>query len=829
MGDGHVPGRFCCDGRYELAWPNRFASFTIIPGDADFVAEKLDVRAPANVPFNYVSIEGNMTGMSLTLFNAVKEKDHFTGRAFFPVYQDNRFFYSTVVDRAPYPQFTLPFLKGYGAPDEFSGDVKLPLNGETRIHEVGLFDVTELTAPPSADMKTYPLKSGGELTHRYQFALNSLAAPMERTLLTASDASPAGQVTWQATGYLTRSNIVTVPVTERTCIGGILLDLSLKARTSEDILVVRLHDPGLPHRIWTHAEVKLKDFNIGGRVRLLLEPPPLVLAPGDIVWLDIMTYDNALIAIGGADGSKLGLIPASFEESAKAYEYKALMPAMAEFTKAYHHRPWSFEQQWPDIDNPHTFGGQFDSVVPAIAVKRNLPDSFLANFYIEWAGPKYYWGSFVDAEKNFPIKDIAVPSGVPRWAHLQHLIQEFRWRVTDYIVANQNPNGELWGGWNDDTLVLRGRPDVPLDSNPAARDMFLKVYEGLDNTNLFGKGYCQISPIDNLHNGDFVRERFRANIFMLGDPHIYRRSLETAWHYGKPDQTPINYGNGVPFTFDKGILDWYWGDNMPDKAYTSPDEATFDEKLSRLASYCDETLYYRFTGARVHTDATRIYNEEYIMRMVLGGDANQTISIAWPEGGGPDISRWVTYADSTRLACRMYSFDANERKVVARLFRIGYGDYQITLAEDNNGTPGAVISTEKKRLSRFDAITLAIPSKKPVILEVKQMKRRKIKPLLPDLAVASYDCDRKENTLSVRVSNLGDGKSGKTSVVVYDESGRTLGKAKVPAIEPAGDYVAKTTWVDIMNLPRKGTLTVVVDPGNKQREIFEENNSAVIK
>ena len=829
FGDGHVPGRFCMDGRYELAWPHPVATFTIIPGDADFQAEKLDVAAPAGTPYNYVTIEGNLNGMSVALTDAEKRDDKYTGRSFFSIHQDNRFFFGTTLDRAEHPMFTLPFLKGYGAPGEFEGDVRLPLTGETRVHEVGIFDVTLTAVPPVPGESIYYLGDGEKMPFRYDFVLKTMNPPADRVLFTATE-TPGGTGAWRSTGYVSRVHFATAPMTEERCIGSILLDIPVRTRGDQDLLAVRLHDPSTPHRIWTHAEVNLRGFDgDGGRLKLLLDAPPLILAKGDVVWLDITTYNGADILVGGNDTGRIVLKPASRAESETAFEKKALMPTMAEFTKAYHHRPWTFEDMWPDIDNPHSFGGQFDSIMPALAVRRILPDSRLAEFYIAWGGPKYYWGSFTDPEKNFPIKDIPVPGGVPRWAHLQHIIQDLRYRIVDYLVENQNPDGQLWGGWNDDTLILRGRPDIALDGYTGARDLFLKVYEGLDKTNIFGGGFCQIRPIDNVHNGDFVRERYRALIFKPGDPYIYLRALQTAWHWDKPDRTPYNWGGGQPFLFDKRILEWYWGENTPDKAYETIDGATLDKNLSRLASYCDDNLYYRFTDARVHTDASSIYNEHYVCRMIVGGNVDESISVAWPEGGGKDLARWVTYADSAKLSCRMFSFDGNAREVTARLFRIGYGTYEITVNRDIDGQQGDELFSERKKLMRFDTITFPVPPKEPVILTVRQVKRHKIKPELPDLAVAAYECERHTNTLSIRVMNLGDGASKKTKVRVYNDQGEKIGEAKVPGIEPPTDFVFKSTWVDIDNLPRTGKLTVEVDPGDKQREIFEENNIAVVE
>ena len=165
-GDGTVPGWFTRDGRYELAWPHPIAVFTIVPGDVDFTAEKLDIDTPPGESWDYITIEGNMNGMPEVLTDRIKEGDRFTGDTFIKVPQDGRFFYGTIVERGAYPRITLPFLKGYGAPGEFKGNVRIPLTGETRIHEVGLFDVKETPYTSTPGELVYNLREGGSLASR---------------------------------------------------------------------------------------------------------------------------------------------------------------------------------------------------------------------------------------------------------------------------------------------------------------------------------------------------------------------------------------------------------------------------------------------------------------------------------------------------------------------------------------------------------------------------------------------------------------------------------------------------------------------------------------
>ncbi|MBN1294262.1 MAG: LamG domain-containing protein [Candidatus Latescibacteria bacterium] len=827
MGDGNIPGRFCQDGRYELAWPHPVAVFTIVPGDADFQAEKLNIDTPQGVPYNYVTVEGNLKGLSSCLYNAKKAGDRYTGESFFEIPGDERFFFGTMVKREPHPRITLPFLKGYGAPGEFKGNVRLPLTGETRIHEVGIFDVMEKEEISQPGETTFYLREKGSLDYRYEFAMRTLNPRIDRTTFFGYRTEPFTSEKWIETGYLRRNHIITAPMTGEKQIGQIVLDFDIKTENTDDVLLVRLHDPCLQHRIWTHAEVKLSGFDgNGGRFRLMLDPPPLFLTSGDVIWIDIATLNNAKIRIGDTGTGRIILKPAPYFESIHAYEQKALRPVTAEYTKGYHHQPWIFEKIWPDIMKPHAFGGQFDSIMPAMAVLRVLPYSRLAQYYVEWGGPKYNWGSFVDPEKNFPVNDIVIPDGVPRWAYLQRLIQNFRFRIVDWLAKNQNPDGQIHGGWNDDTLILRGRPDIALDSCDRARDVFLKVYEGLDITNLFGEGFCQIQPIDNVHNGDFVRERFHAVLFKLGDPYIFRRSLETAYHWDKP--TPFNWGDGKPFLFDKNILEWYWGTNITKEAYKTVDETVIDTNLSRLASYLDDILFYRFTDARIHTDASSIYNEHYVTRMILGGNADSSISAAWPEGGGEDLARWITYADSAKFECRMFSFDPLRRKVRLRLCRIKPGTYEVKLTRDNDGVSGMVLHTADQVINRFDTISFYVPTGEPVILTVRQIKKAKENEPLPDLAIADYDCVREGGTLKVRVSNVGAARSNKTSLRILNDSGKKITEEKVDEIEAPVDFVEKSIRIEFDGIPETGVLRLVVDPQMKQKEIIKENNEVIL-
>jgi len=823
MGDGRIPAHFCQDGRYELAWPHPIAVFTIIPGDVDFTAEKLEIEPPPGIPFNYITVEGNLTGLPVYT-NCMRKGDRFSGDTLIAPPDSGGFFYGEMTDRKPRGRITLPFLKGYGAPGEFHGDVRLPLTGATRVHEVGMFDVItadDLKAPGEMEFYLYP---DGDLGDRYGYALNALLPAIDRTALfgfRTPDSKPSRIID---TGFLRRINLITAPLAGERCIGGIVLDLPVKT-SGEDLLLIRLRDPNAPSRIWTHAEVKLRGFEGSeNRLKLRLEFTPLFLAHGDRVWLEISSMNSAKIRLGGPDGAKFILRPAPRLESAPLFERKALLPARAAYSRMFGYVPWKFERTWPEFTSPSVFGGPFDILYTAQGVLRALPNSFMADFYLEFSKPEYSWGNPADPEKDITVRNFDIPPRVPKWAFLQQKVQNFRYRVLEWIGANQNPDGQFGGGWNDDNDMLSGKLDMFLDGSPLARDIQARMYEGLDATGYIQDGYCRITPIDRLHVDDMLHDRFREIIYYPGEPARFRRSLSAAWRWDKPGETPLNWGAGKAFLYDKSIIEWYWGKNIPQTAFTLADTAAVINRLHRLASFCDDRAFYHFTEARVYTDSQNIYDEGLITNMLIGGSADSSVSAEWTEGGGEDLARWITRADSSTFECRMYSFDPQQRKVSFRLYRIRPGTYEVKLSEDLDGVAGRALFTGDFALGRFEPFSLLVPPAKPVILSV-----RLVEPSgggeLPDIALAGYDCIRGKDSLWVRVSNMGCAPSGKTVIRLYDDSDREIGEKKLPEIPPPLDFLEKSVWVIFEKVPEKGKLRVVLDPLNKMKEIYKGNNS----
>ena len=379
-----------------------------------------------------------------------------------------------------------------------------------------------------------------------------------------------------------------------------------------------------------------------------------------------------------------------------------------------------------------------------------------------------------------------------------------------------------------------------LDSPPDARILYNMVFEGFDRTNLFKDGYCRITPMDRLHNGDFIRERYKSLIYNLGDPRSAVWAMEEAWHLNKPEQTPLNYGDGSAFLFGKNVLEWYWGRKRVEKPYRLENREALIAKLRRASESWNDTTFWRFTEARVHTDDQSPYGSDIMHNLINGGfgvrdkakgvyytHVTITLGVGWLEGGGADLARLVEYSGNDGLKIRMYSFDAFDRKVTARLYRLDSGTYSVTLRADSDGdgsyeTP---VSEERLHLERFGRLTVSVLPQSPVLLEVKQIESDPLPGALPDLAISDYYITQQGGTLNVTVHNIGCAASGQFDISVLDSDNRVLKTVTAGPIESPLDYVPKVVTVNIPGLPEREVYQVVVDRENTIREIFEENNA----
>lgn len=838
VSDGHIPGWYIMDGRNELAWPHPYAMFTIIPGDADFHAEKVDIVTSAEAKVNYVTATGNLTNVG---FKTSNDRDS-QPRDLFTVPSGNHFFYGSTINTTYGSTFRIPFTEEYGTPEGFSGDIHVPLSGDKRIQNVGLYHYRNLLFDHYQPKgKELPIHIGEmSLDERSVFAIHSVTSKDERRVAIAK-AKNGGGMQLRANdvniGAFARLNVLSQPYLTTVGIKSISLSLPIKTKDPEEVLFIRVRDPAVPSRIWNQFAIRLQDFdNDFSRLALTLDFQDIVVTGGDRLWIDFGTAGDATIRLGeDTDTAMLYVEEGASYVSVDEYAAKEIVPASMQYGKMYEFMPWQFTGKEVSLSAPYSYGGPFDMLLPALAINRVNPDHFVSNYLIRVSGSDdniaYLRDGRVLDPERVSLVTLPNPYEAPEWALYMRDFNVKRHAIADWWAAHQNPDGQLGGGWNDDVLFLSfHQPDLPLDGNENARYIIDAAQTGLEATLYFKDGYCNVYPMDRMHIGDFISERYNTIVNNLGQAHAFEREMESARWLGKPDEIPRNYYEDA-FKSSVNAINWYWGNDIPLEPYKSKSLDELATEFRLYTSVLDEYAFYRYTASNVHRDDFRPYGANNMYECMLGGkrgtrlDAHLALAVAWPSGGGPDVSRVILYADNTSLEAAAYSFDSKMRELSMQLIRINSGEYRISIYEDLNGEgkAGNLLWQTIEHVKRFDTVKMPMPPKVPIVIKVEQLAAYEQAAALPDLAIDPWDVIFDNETITCVVHNLGNEAAGTFKVSLFD--GDILVEEKlVTGLSAPTDLVAKRTELIFKNIKYSANLRIHIDRDNKIDEIFEGNN-----
>ena len=862
-GDGMINAPYVMDGMYQLAWPQDYGSFTSILGDSDFKAEKVDFELPEESVVNYVTFEGNLDGVRLLC------GPDLAGDAMgevLAVENEGQQFFGSSIEPRRHVAYRIPFVKSYGSPPGYAPGMHLALTGDTRVDEVGFYHLAPL-ADAKAPGETRRLDVGGPVAApddgRYGYALrtvNDARSALVHRLAAGGAAKQPAEV-----AAFDRVNLVSEPLGEAAALVSLDIDLTLAVDDPDGFVIMRLHDPGVPARIWNTLVFRLADFRRQGRLQLRLDCLDIRMAANDRIWIDLAFSGDARLAGGNEpSGVELHLVP--LVEADPNYGRKAIQSALGNFTKIYNwYYPWTMTAKDPDPENPVTFGGFYDIVTAPKAVVRTDPEHDLANKLIDlalvrdplttssiggnWMDPYWHpdpevqhaksrsvWNSWEQSSIHWPPMKVAPAAGVPEWAFYQnHYLEGFE-KIVHWWADHQNPDGQVGGGWNDDVLVVQKLAGPLLYmGDTKSRRMFDRVFEGVDRTLMFADGYCRIDPIDEMHSKDLVRSRYEGFLFEPGSVDKLLFSFETGRWFGRPEITPMNYFDGATFKADHDLVRYYWGEQTPRKPFEATrEEAT--ELAKTFAPAINDVLFFRYTDAGMFTDSTYIPGHYASKRIIVGGECgpftnlelldNLDISVSWESGGAAEIPRWVEYASDEKFTAHLYSFALAPRDVTARLFRLRKGVYRVTLstlAPDGSVTE---VYRDHRTLSRFDTVTVAIRPGREYVLNVELEKALPTPGPLPDLALHAA---REEGPgIAVDVYNFGNAAARYVLVRLEDASGGMLAEERVAALKSADDFDPARATVSFKLPAGSGEgLRISVDPDQEFEEIFERNNTVV--
>ncbi|MBK8504426.1 MAG: hypothetical protein IPL46_20805 [Saprospiraceae bacterium] len=233
------------------------------------------------------------------------------------------------------------------------------------------------------------LKEG--LDNRTQFAIHALTSRDERNFVVASRVEGPQEATNIEIGSFSRLNILSEPYESAMGIKSLTLSFPIKTKNYEEALFIRVRDPAVPSRFWNQFAVNLNGYDKKFETLILtIDFQDIVVAKGDRLWIDIGASGGSEMAFG--DGRNQAAI---FVEETEAYisldDYvkKEIVSAEAQYAKMYEFMPWQFTGKSVTLEGPYCYGGPFDMIMPALAIKRVKPDHFIANYLIEMSGPDF--------------------------------------------------------------------------------------------------------------------------------------------------------------------------------------------------------------------------------------------------------------------------------------------------------------------------------------------------------------------------------------------------------------------------------------------------------
>ena len=530
--DGKVPVWWVMDGRYELAWPHPYRLFTFILGDADYHGSKVDLRlAPGEQP-DYIAIEGCLDKLRVLAGAGISESEELEdAQPMLELGDYTGFYYSKKVDLGGSSILRLPFLQSYGSPPGLEGSAHLPLTGDTRIHEIHLWQTGASRKEPAA--LSWPLSPAGEASwaKRYRPALEKIRGGHAGTVI-ASGGAPASEARVPM-APLESIHLVSPGLQPDRAVDSLLLDLWAVPKAQEDYLWIKLRDPGNPNRIWaqTCLRVLFSTVDEAQEIRVELDIADLMLAGEDRLLIELTSAHGGALVAGGSQGSSLGMRPSEDPKaSLETYAAHEMRPCRAQYMKEYNYCPWRFTGERVSILDWSNFGGPYDMIHPALAVLRHDPGNTLAQTYQTLLLERDRSG-FRDLDGRFEPVLPDVPATAPTWAVWQRELYALNEYVSHWGAGQQQTNGMFWGGPNDDSFLPLGWAPMSLLGDEITRHAWLRFYEGLEELGIFKDGYCDIWPIDPLHITDFITSRGLMLAFALGDPYVFERELRTAFRY----------------------------------------------------------------------------------------------------------------------------------------------------------------------------------------------------------------------------------------------------------------------------------------------------------
>jgi hypothetical protein len=488
--DDRIPAWKVVDGRMNLFWPEWRAPTL---GDVDYSGSELHIAFAPGQKLTHLVLRGLVGGCRVH-----GERQGFVSR-----------------DPILAVPAGLHYLAAQQLPPDLTG-LRLPRREGMKLHEVGAFAVEAGPAKPAGPVLATPLNGplGWKQIPELAGQIRTRTLPGERLLLGKGDAGPISH----PVPALARFHLISEPVAQATPLDAVRLQLRVVAPWKESVWWLRVQDPVNPRRDLMMVPVRVRNPTPGDEevtLDLVLDFWDVMLDPGARVWVEVLPADGLKVVtrpgVGELSlwtGDRVKVLKEfAHTQSQLAYSYwqlgsemggtrgaEADKPGFALLGSITHNRELKLTMEW---------------------VRRHVPDEPLVN---------NLWQITYGKKTTAPVKPRLQPPGAPEWAIWgRELLERFR-SMAHHWADWQGPDGQVGGGWNDDTDFPGVFICLPLLGDRKTQAMFTRIYDGIEKTGYLNNGVSR-SPIDALHATDFFSWRSHLMLFDYGEPRHVERAL----------------------------------------------------------------------------------------------------------------------------------------------------------------------------------------------------------------------------------------------------------------------------------------------------------------
>jgi hypothetical protein len=485
--DDRIPAWKVVDGRMDLFWPE-WRSPTL--GDVDFSGSEISMELEPGQELTHLVLRGLVGGCRVH-----GERDGYVSRE--------------PIAAVPAGRHLLAASK---LPPKLTG-LRVPRREGMKLQEIGLFAVQTSKSPADAPALVTPLTGelDGDALGELAGQIRARTLPHERRVLGKAAASKQAPV-----AALSRVHFVTEPVAEVTPLDAVHLRLTFTAPWKEDVWWLRVQDPVNPRRDLFQVPLRVVNPTPGKpvTVAVTLDFWDIMLDAGARLWVELLPTQGLMM---GGDASRVAL-----RTGARARVLAEFGHTQGELARNY----WQLGSeangtQGSDPARPsfNLLGGITQNHELRLTlewVRRHVPDQPLVNGF---------WRITHEKRMPVPVTPRLRPESAPDWAVWERELLE-RFRSMSHKWADwQGPDGQVGGGWNDDTDFPGVFLCLPLLGDTRTQQMFTRIYDGLDQTGWLHNGISR-GPIDTRHAADFLSWRAHLMLFDYGQPRHVERGLD---------------------------------------------------------------------------------------------------------------------------------------------------------------------------------------------------------------------------------------------------------------------------------------------------------------